>query len=228
MDKEGERFQNQNPNPNQSRGSTRGRSCKGCLYYSSLHKSKSKYPTCVGFYRTLNQGLSLSLSQAQCLIHRLSATFMGLIYERWKLVTATTFIPSYIVGETELEASKADRSLTDFKYGCVGYSVFLDRKDSSDPHKKQAELPFCVGLEILYDKRPADQAHAPTPARKSGDNVRPLPQPRSYKPHSTGDEYLTRFKRNAGLVASGVARNLNRVGNHIKQSVDNILFGRSK
>ncbi|XP_062024587.1 uncharacterized protein LOC133740668 isoform X2 [Rosa rugosa] len=192
MDKEGERFQNQNPNPNQSRGSTRGRSCKGCLYYSSLHKSKSKYPTCVGFYRTLNQ------------------------------------VPSYIVGETELEASKADRSLTDFKYGCVGYSVFLDRKDSSDPHKKQAELPFCVGLEILYDKRPADQAHAPTPARKSGDNVRPLPQPRSYKPHSTGDEYLTRFKRNAGLVASGVARNLNRVGNHIKQSVDNILFGRSK
>lgn len=58
-------------------------------------------------------------------------------------------VPSYIVGETELEASKADRSLTDFKYGCVGYSVFLDRKDSSDPHKKQAELPFCVGLEVL-------------------------------------------------------------------------------
>lgn len=59
-------------------------------------------------------------------------------------------VPSYIVGETELEASKADRSLTDFKYGCVGYSVFLDRKDSSDPQNKQAELPFCVGLEVLY------------------------------------------------------------------------------
>ncbi|XP_050363722.1 uncharacterized protein LOC126782508 [Argentina anserina] len=183
---------NQNPKPNQTRGSTKGRSCKGCLYYSSVQKSKSKYPTCVGFYKTLNQ------------------------------------VPSYIVGETELEASKADRSLTDFKYGCVGYSVFLDRKDSSDPHNKQVELPFCVGLEVLYDKRPAGQAHPPTPAHNSEDNVRPIPQPRSYRPHSIGDEYLTRFKRNAGLVASGVARNLNRVGNHIKQSVDNILFGRSK
>lgn len=60
-------------------------------------------------------------------------------------------MPSYIVGETELEASKADRSLTDFKYACVGYSVFLDRKDSpSDQQNKQAELPFCVGLEVLY------------------------------------------------------------------------------
>lgn len=60
-------------------------------------------------------------------------------------------VPSYIVGETELEASKADRSLTDFKYACVGYSVFLDRKDSSsDQQNKQAELPFCVGLEVLY------------------------------------------------------------------------------
>ncbi|KAK9942743.1 hypothetical protein M0R45_008392 [Rubus argutus] len=199
MDKEGEDgdggIQNQNPNysnPVQSRGSTRGRSCKGCLYYSSVQKSKSKYPTCVGFYRTLNQ------------------------------------VPSYVVGETELEASKADRSLTDFKYGCVGYSVFLDRKDSSNPQNKQAELPFCVGLEVLYDKRPPGQVHSPSPAHKSEDGVRPIPQPRSYKPHSTGDEYLTRFKRNAGLVASGVARNLNRVGNHIKQSVDNILFGRSK
>ncbi|KAK9942752.1 hypothetical protein M0R45_008401 [Rubus argutus] len=163
MDKEGEDgdggIQNQNPNysnPVQSRGSTRGRSCKGCLYYSSVQKSKSKYPTCVGFYRTLNQ------------------------------------VPSYVVGEN------------------------------------RAELPFCVGLEVLYDKRPPGQVHSPSPAHKSEDGVQPIPQPRSYKPHSTGDEYLTRFKRNAGLVRSGVARNLNRVGNHIKQSVDNILFGRSK
>lgn len=58
-------------------------------------------------------------------------------------------VPSYIVGETELEASKEGRSLRDFKYACVGYSVFLDKKDSSnDPQNKQAELPFCVGLEV--------------------------------------------------------------------------------
>ena len=60
-------------------------------------------------------------------------------------------VPGYIVGETELEASKEGRSLTDFKYACVGYSVFLSKKDSSnDPQNKQAELPFCVGLEVQY------------------------------------------------------------------------------
>lgn len=58
-------------------------------------------------------------------------------------------VPGYIVGETELEASKEGRSFTDFKYACVGYSVYLDKKDSSnEPQNKQAELPFCVGLEV--------------------------------------------------------------------------------
>lgn len=53
------------------------------------------------------------------------------------------------MGETELEASKEGRSLTDFKYACVGYSVYLEKKDSSnDVQNKQAELPFCVGLEV--------------------------------------------------------------------------------
>ncbi|PON47978.1 hypothetical protein PanWU01x14_240670 [Parasponia andersonii] len=125
--------QNQNPNPNRSRaggiGST-GKSCKGCLFYSSIQKSKSKNPTCVGLSTTLKQ------------------------------------VPGYIVGETELEASKEGRSFTDFKYACVGYSVFLDKKSSSnDPQNKQAELPFCVGLEVLLDKRPAGQtANTQAPA----------------------------------------------------------------
>ena len=53
------------------------------------------------------------------------------------------------MGETEQEASKEGRSLTDFKYACVGYSVYLEKKGSSnDEQNKQAELPFCVGLEV--------------------------------------------------------------------------------
>jgi hypothetical protein len=52
-------FDNPNPNPSQSKGS-KGKSCKGCLYYSSLQKSKSKNPTCVGFSRAL-QGRTLNL-----------------------------------------------------------------------------------------------------------------------------------------------------------------------
>ncbi|KAF3435784.1 hypothetical protein FNV43_RR22876 [Rhamnella rubrinervis] len=177
----------QNGNPNPSKGSM-GKSCKGCLYYSSLQKSKSKNPTCAGISRTLQQ------------------------------------VPSYIVGETELEASKEGRSLTDFKYACVGYSVFLNKNDSSkDPQNKQAELPFCVGLEVLLDKRPAN--HDATHSNKSEEKVGAIPPPRTYKPpHSTGDEYLNRFKRNAGLVASGVARNLNRVCIYVKESFDDILY----
>ncbi|GMY05670.1 hypothetical protein FCV25MIE_00909 [Fagus crenata] len=191
-----EGFQNQkpNPNPNQNKGS-KGKSCKGCLYYSSLQRSKSKNPTCVGFSRTLHQ------------------------------------VPSYIVGETELEASKEGRSLTDFKYACVGYSVNLDKDSSSDQQNKQAELPFCVGLEVLLDRRPADHTHSPAPApangHKSEEDGRtlPQPQPRPYRPPVTaGDEYLNRFKRNATLVASGVARNLNRVCIYVKESFDDILY----
>ncbi|PQP99306.1 uncharacterized protein Pyn_18481 [Prunus yedoensis var. nudiflora] len=79
--------------------------------------------------------------------------------------------------------------------------------------------------KVLYDKKPAGHAQADAPAHKIEENVRPIPQPRSYRPpHSTGDEYLNRFKRNAILVASGVAKNVNRVGNYIKQSVDDILY----
>lgn len=57
------------------------------------------------------------------------------------------------MGETELEASKEGRSLANFKYACIGYSVYLDNKDSSaDSQDKTAKLPFCVGLEVLYLK----------------------------------------------------------------------------
>ncbi|KAM1242683.1 hypothetical protein ACFX2G_035014 [Malus domestica] len=136
-------------------------------------------------------------------------------------------MPSYIVGETELEASKADRTLAHFKYACVGYSVFLDRKDTpADPHNKQAELPFCVGLEALY-------LHSylfflvslicKTRAMKycMTKNLQAILMLQLLlikvkvlfvifrlmvqKPHI----YICRFKRNAALVASGVARNVN-------------------
>ncbi|KAF1885226.1 hypothetical protein Lal_00029115 [Lupinus albus] len=123
---------NSNSNPNsvndiRERGGSKGKSCKGCAYYSSLHKAKSINPTCLGFSTTLPQ------------------------------------VPPYVVGETELEASKEGRTLTNFKYACIGYSVYIDNKDSSaDTKDKTAQLPFCVGLEaylapwdslgyILYD-----------------------------------------------------------------------------
>ncbi|RRT53483.1 hypothetical protein B296_00044979 [Ensete ventricosum] len=33
-----------------------------------------------------------------------------------------------------------------------------------------------------------------------------------------------RFGRNAGVVASGVAKNLNKVGNYIKDNIDDIFY----
>ncbi|KAK0581852.1 hypothetical protein LWI29_018749 [Acer saccharum] len=210
-DDRGNELQNQNPNRNiddnkntNQTKSFKGKSCKGCLYYSSALKSKSRNPVCVGFPRTLHQ------------------------------------VPRYVVGETELEASKEGRNLKDFKYGCVGYSVYLDNKDSSTEQlDKRAELPFCVGLEVLLDRRPSTSDHVPAHVHHKEDS-RALPQPQTaYKPAPApaparipapapppfpGDEYLSRFKRNAGLVAAGVAKNVNKVGVYIKETLEDIVY----
>ncbi|KAL9253603.1 hypothetical protein AKJ16_DCAP06609 [Drosera capensis] len=169
--------------------SSKGKSCKGTLYYSSVLKSKGRNPRCVGL------------------------------------------VPSYIVSESEVEASKQGRSLVDFRYACLGYSVFLDDKDA--PVKAQKpQLPVCIGFEFLMDKRvqSSDQAPAYVHAKDgSSSDDRGPPQPRPRKPtHSVGDEFLARFTRNANVVASGVVRNLRRVGNHIKDSIDDILYRRPK
>ncbi|XP_058109605.1 uncharacterized protein LOC131252852 isoform X3 [Magnolia sinica] len=114
---------------NQGKEGSKGKSCKGCLYYSSLLKSDARNPLCVGVSRTLQQ------------------------------------VPSSIVGESEIEASKEGRSLSDFKYVCVGYSVFLDAKDNpNEQQENQAELPFCVGIELLLDKRVSNADHVPAHA----------------------------------------------------------------
>ncbi|XP_059293101.1 uncharacterized protein LOC132046480 [Lycium ferocissimum] len=186
-----------------SSSGNKGKSCKGCLYYSSTFKSNSRNPLCLGLTRSLPQ------------------------------------VPRYIVGESEKEASKEGRSLTDFRYACVGYSVYLDQKSrSTDAQEAQTELPVCVGLEVLVDKRPASAdtspGHTPAPAHAHNreENLKDghrLPQPRSNKPtNSAGDEFLTRFTRNANLVANGVAKNLRKVGNRIKESVDDIFYRRPK
>ncbi|KAM3285761.1 hypothetical protein P3S67_024560 [Capsicum chacoense] len=180
-----------------SSSKNQGKSCKGCLYYSSTFKSNSRNPLCLGLSRSLPQ------------------------------------VPRYIVGESEKEASKEGRSLTDFRYACVGYSVYLDQKSrSTDAQEAQTELPVCVGLEVLVDKRPSSadaapgHAHAHARNREDGHG---LPQPRSNKPaNSGGDEFFTRFTRNANLVAMGVAKNLRKVGSRIKESVDDIFDRRPK
>ncbi|KAK6129584.1 hypothetical protein DH2020_036685 [Rehmannia glutinosa] len=63
-------------------------------------------------------------------------------------------VPRYIVGQSEMEASKEGRSLTDFRYACVGYSLYVDQKEQgSIEQETQTELPVCAGLEVLVDRR---------------------------------------------------------------------------
>ncbi|KAJ3672430.1 hypothetical protein LUZ60_007151 [Juncus effusus] len=166
----------------------KSKSCKGCLYYSSILKSQARNPMCFGISRNLPQ------------------------------------VPDYIVGESELEAAKEGRNLSDFKYSCVGYSVFLDKKkDDSDKRENQAELPFCVGLELLVDRRSSTEkipVHSHNKEAKSRAS-----EARTTKLGTIlADDFLGKFLRNAGLVASGVNKNLNKIGNYVKETVDDILY----
>ncbi|KAL8047324.1 hypothetical protein ABFX02_08G233100 [Erythranthe guttata] len=136
-------------------------------------------------------------------------------------------VPRYIVGESEMEASKEGRSLREFRYACVGYSLYTDRKNqASDGQPTQTELPVCIGLEVLVDRRAnaADSASVPTHIHNKEDG-NALPQRRPPKPtNANGEEFMSRFTRNANLVANGVAKNIRRVGNQIKQSLDDVMY----
>ncbi|KAG6767861.1 hypothetical protein POTOM_026749 [Populus tomentosa] len=184
----------------------KGKSCKGYLYYSSTLKSNVTNPRCIGIPRTLRQ------------------------------------IPNY-VGQSEVEASKDGRVLTDFYYGCAGYSLYSNKDHSTDKQVAKKELPVCVGLELLVDRRVATSESASAPAhihnKEDGCELpqpqptRELPQLREQKPASSpADDFFSRqansfdclYMRNSGLVASGVARNMRRVGIYIKDSVDDILY----
>lgn len=175
---------------NEKGASRKGKSCKGCLYYSSSLKSNHRNPLCVGFTRSLPK------------------------------------VPRYYVGESEMEASKEGRSLADFRYGCVGYSVYSDMKNNSgDAKESEKELPVCVGIEVLVDRKVTNANSAPTHAHNKDTHA--VPQPRVSRPaqgQSAADDFFSRFTRNATVVASGVAKNVRKVGNQIKESVDDILY----
>ncbi|KAL5225396.1 hypothetical protein ABZP36_012035 [Zizania latifolia] len=155
----------------------KAKSCKGCLFYSSVLRSRARGPVCAGITRAIPQ------------------------------------VPDRMVGEIEQEAIQEGRDLSDFKYACVGYSVYLDDKESSTGKgEKHTQLPIC----ILADRRTSTN-QAPAHDKKEA------PQPRQYKPGHIGDSFATKFQRNAGLVANGVARNLNKVGNYIKDTMHDIM-----
>lgn len=112
-------------------------------------------------------------------------------------------------------------------------------KDSSTAMKQQAktQLPVCLGLEILADRRAASSNTSSIPARAQNRNdSRELPQHQNHRPASTPipkptpatatnteNGFVSRFTRNANLVAAGVMKNLKRVGNYVKEHLDDSL-----
>ncbi|VAI34961.1 unnamed protein product [Triticum turgidum subsp. durum] len=150
----------------------KGKSCKGCLYYSSVLKSRGYNPICVGIPRSIPQ------------------------------------VPGFVVEEPREEAAAQGHDLRQFKYACAGYSMFVDDRDAkSGENDAKALLPYCQGLELLLL----------------------LLLPRSLwskdSDHSWRDRnsWRGKFRRSAGLVASGVAKNLNKTGSYIKQNVEDIF-----
>ncbi|KAJ8470777.1 hypothetical protein OPV22_025120 [Ensete ventricosum] len=175
------------------RNASQGKSCKGCLYYSSLLKADSRNPLCLGLTRPLKH-----------------------------------VVPSSIVGESEMEADKEGRSLSDFRYVCVGYSVFLNNKqDTTENQENQAKLPFCAGLELLVDRKTSAAEHVPTHVHNKEVPVH-AHREEAKTVHAPRNNFFSKFSRSAGLVASGVARNLVRVGYSIKNSFEDILYDRRR
>ncbi|KAL6274043.1 hypothetical protein ACE6H2_024735 [Prunus campanulata] len=82
--------------------------------------------------------------------------------------------------------------------------------------KSKAYNPICLGVP-----------------RTLPQDVREVPQTQRHQPptQSAGTVFLNKFSRNADLVASGVTKNVYKVGNYIKGSLSDFLFpyrGRSK
>ncbi|CAN0919052.1 hypothetical protein LINGRAHAP2_LOCUS31231 [Linum grandiflorum] len=175
-------------------GSLKGKSCSGYLYYTTALKSNAKNPRCIGIPRTLPS------------------------------------VPNY-VGKNE-DALTGEKSK--FYYGCAGYSVYTKDDHLADKKESKTPLPVCLGLELLINTKQVTAADAPSPApvhhRQEERESRAPPQ--TSKPTQfPADDFLTRwassscrFTRNANLVASGVTRNVKRVGNQIKDTVEDIFF----
>ena len=118
------------PRENEATVSSTNRSCRGCLYYSSIMREHGRNPICLGLSRNSDSK----------------------VYA--------------VQSELEKEVTKNLRKFSDFKYACIGYSTHkeLSSNPSSPSIEGPSELPNCVGLEFLADRKPTRHgvpAHPP-------------------------------------------------------------------
>ncbi|CAH8320298.1 unnamed protein product [Eruca vesicaria subsp. sativa] len=140
-------------------------------------------------------------------------------------------VPGYVVGQSEAEASKEGRTLTNFTMRRAASSntssvptPIQNRNGTINPlsHSPAYYITCYMLIIFLYTldslDLPQHQNHRPTPNR--------TPTPATAK--NTENGFVTRFTRNANLVASGVMKNLKRVGNFVKDHFDDSLDGYRK
>lgn len=111
----------------------------------------------------------------------------------------------------------------DFKYACLGYGIHKEAAGSGPPPEGNGELPLCVGIEFLADRRPVG-IH---PSEEEGDDVHmhnPPARPRS----APTEDFTSRFSRSASIVATTIVNNVIRFAANAKTTVDDILGSNDK
>jgi hypothetical protein len=60
-------------------------------------------------------------------------------------------VPNYVVDEPKEEATAQGHDLRRFRYGCAGYSMFVDNRDGQGGESEgKTLLPYCRGLEVGF------------------------------------------------------------------------------
>ncbi|EFJ36316.1 hypothetical protein SELMODRAFT_37179, partial [Selaginella moellendorffii] len=131
---------------------------------------------------------------------------------------------AYKGNNPHLEALNDEKRLFEFKYACLGYSVYKQSTPSGAGQDRRVELPACLGIEVnatLGSQKSSTACSSNIPQT-------PPPPPPSHRPQIAGptrsDEFATRFFRTAGLIATAVGHNLSRVAGSIKTGLDDIFY----
>ncbi|EFJ09525.1 hypothetical protein SELMODRAFT_129780 [Selaginella moellendorffii] len=144
---------------------------------------------------------------------------------------------AYKGNNPHLEALNDEKRLFEFKYACLGYSVYKQSTPAGAGQDRRVELPACLGIEMqLLDPRKAPQhAHQTVPGQMPGQlsDQADAHEGQERRNHwifallvSIGKTSLfpRRFFRTAGLIATAVGHNLSRVAGSIKTGLDDIFY----
>ena len=110
----------------------------------------------------------------------------------------------------------------EFKYACLGYGLHKEVMGTGGQNTKHpdgfGELPLCVGIEFLADRRPVNQ----TQDKEEADanlHHNPLARPGA----APSEDFTSRFYRSASRIATAVVNNVIRVAGAVGNTVTDIF-----